>query len=97
MNIFLLVSKSQLTAQSGCPFQPAFENLLVLDLLSTIRNVPDYLGGVWHIIMRQSQNIDNGCKCSINFMKYFNQLEKHILIYYSWPKWAIWVVIALFC
>lgn len=45
MNVFLLVSKSQLTTQSERPFQPAFENLQVLDLLSTIRNIPDYLGG----------------------------------------------------
>lgn len=63
------------------PISTSFWNLLVLDFLSTIRNVPDYLGGVWHIIMRQSQNIDNGCKYSINFMKYFTQLEKQIMIY----------------
>lgn len=83
MNVFLLVSKSQLTTQSERLFQPAFENLLVLDLLSTIRNIPDYLGGCLAHYYGTITNIDNGCKYSIHFMKYFIQLEKHNLIYYS--------------
>lgn len=51
MNIFLFVSKSQLTAQSECTFQPAFDNLLVLYLLFTIRSIPDYLGGVFGTLL----------------------------------------------